>query len=180
MWISYVEQLVLLCRWMAALIGIICTGSKLWNLNVLWQVDSPFPTMYNKQNIVQSLKLKALSEISTTGAGRANLTSRIGSTCWTSSRVSPWWPKLRMVWCPTTIFHVAADCSNALLRFCSPTTSHRLVNYFSSIYAQVSNSLAGQLTYEANLWGYRGSTQQHFAGNCYVSSSQIEQVQVCP
>jgi hypothetical protein len=132
-----------------------------------------------EQNIVQSLKLKALSEISTTGAGRANLTSRIGSTCWTSSRVSPWWPKLRMVWCPTTIFHVAADCSNALLRFCSPTTSHRLVNYFSSIYAQAWNSLAGQLTYEANLWGYRGSTQQHFAGNCYVSFSQIEQVQVC-
>jgi hypothetical protein len=37
-----------------------------------------------EQNIVQSLKLKAQLEISTTRAGRANLNSRIGSTFWTS------------------------------------------------------------------------------------------------
>lgn len=45
------------------------------------------------------------------------LTSRIGRTCSTSSGVSPWRPRLRIVWCPTTIFHVAADDSNAELKF---------------------------------------------------------------
>lgn len=38
--------------------------------------------------------------------------SRIGSTCRTSSWVSPWRPRLLIVWCPTTIFHVATDDSN--------------------------------------------------------------------
>jgi hypothetical protein len=62
MWISYVEQLVLLCRWMAAPIGIICTRSTLWNLNVLWQADSPLPTMYNGW-AKHSSKLKTESSI---------------------------------------------------------------------------------------------------------------------
>jgi hypothetical protein len=127
------------------------------NLIILWNLRL-FQYTMAEQNIVQSLKLKAQLEISTTRAGRANLNSRIGSTFWTSSRVSPWWPKLQMVWCPTTTIHVAADCSNALLRFCSPTTRHRLVNYFSTIYAQISNSLACQLSKSMRLQGVNTTT----------------------
>mgnify|MGYP007069670154 CR=1 FL=1 len=37
------------------------------------------------------------------------LTSRMGSNWSTSSVKSPWWPTLRIVWCPKTIFHVAFD-----------------------------------------------------------------------
>ena len=60
-------------------------------------------------SVMYMLKLKIEAE-------SKELTSKMGRTWSTSSLVSPWRPRLRIVWCPTTIFHVAVEFSKAKLK----------------------------------------------------------------